>query len=397
MKGIRKIALGLVACLAFSAVPAYASAGVITLLPCPSEAVVSENARVLTLEQAFELARRNNSSIDALSDAMIFSEQQRRLLTVDYNNAWRFGMGLMDHTAATLDRAIRSIDQAIGNAPAQTRMMETLNDFLVLNAVYTIHGLEIDLIVLNEAIAVNTVTLRHTELRNSLGMASDAEVTSARQILETSRARLRSLNIGLESQRAGLNYLLGLPASTDVVIKHDFSIETGDISTRVGNIHAYADRQAARDPSLQILRRQLENAQHNYDTTQNWLQNAQQVLPTQILNREANATDRASMLNALNTASRDLIDATDNLRENIRNTYNQLRQLEEQQEVLLIDLQSAHDLYNTMKVNLAAGMATQHAVNDVRLLILIAEGNIIRNALNYQLLLFRFDSPFLLG
>jgi len=396
MKGIRKVALGLVACLAFTAVPVYASDEVITLLPFPAEVAVNENARVLTLEEAFVLARRNNSSIEALNDAMIFAEQQRRSLAVDYDNTWGFSMGLADQTAATVSRAIRSTDLLIGSAPAQTRMRETLSDFFVLNAVYTIQGLELDVVFLNEMIAVNRVSLNHVELRNRLGMASDMEVASARQALELNQARLRSLNIGLESQRAGLNNLLGLPRNVDVVIEHDFSLELGDISARVGNITAYADRQIARDPSLQILRRQLDNAQHNYDTTQNWIQNVFQARPDQVLNSQANATDRAGMLNELNAASRGLRDATNDMREGIHNTYNQLRQLEELQEMTLIDLQAAHDLYNTMKANFAAGMTTQHAVNDVRLLILNAEANIIKNAMNYKLLLFTFDSPFML-
>jgi len=397
MKGIRKIAFGMVVCLAFSAVPAYASTDVITLLPFPVEATINENTRVLTLEEAFRLARRNNSSIDALNDAIVNAEQQRRLLTVDHDNAWRFGMGLLDHSAAQLRRAIDSIDQASANVPAQTRMMETVSDFLVINSLNTIRSLEIDLIMIRETVALNTVSLNHAELRNRLGMASNNEVSVARQTLEISRASLRTLNIGLESQRAGLNHLLGLPSSADVVIEHDVSLELGSISEYVGNIQAYTDRQIARDPSLQILRRQLETAQHNYDTTHNWLQNAFQTQPGQIMNREANATDRANMLNAVNTASRDLRDATDNTRENIRNSYNQLRQLEEQHEALLMDLQSVHYTYNATQVRYATGMATQHDVNNLRLFVLLAESHIIKNALSYELLRFTFDYPFMLS
>jgi len=397
MKGIKKIALGLVICLVFSAVPAYASMDVITLLPFPVEATINEDTMVLTLEEAFQLARRNNSSIDALNDAIINAEQQRRLLTVDHDNAWRFGMGLLDHSAAQLRRAIDSIDQASANVPAQTRMIETVSDFLVLNSINTIRSLEIDIIMLREGIALDAVSLNHAELRNRLGMASSNEVAVARQTLEIGRSRLRALNMGLESQRAGLNHLLGLPSDADVVIEHNFSLELGSIAERVGNIQMYTDRQIARDPSLQILRRQLENAQHNYDNTQNWLQNAFQARPDQILNREANATDRANMLNAINTASRDLRDATDNTRENIRNSYNQLRQLEEQHEALLMDLQSVHYTYNATKVRYAAGMATQHDVNSLRLFVILAESHIIKNALSYELLLFTFESPFLLN
>ena len=397
MKKIRNIAAGLAVCLAFSAVPVHASSDVITFLEFPLEATISENTRVLTLEEAFVLARRNNSSIDALNDAIVFSEQQRRELVVSHDNAWRFGMGLLDHTAEQLARGIRSIDQAGANAPAQRRMMDTVSDFLVLNSVNTIRSLELDLIILNESIAVDTVSLNHLELRNRLGMASNNEVTTARTVLEMSRAQLRAVNIGLESQRAGLNHLLGLPSNADVVIEHDFSVEVGNISEHVGDIHSFTDRQIARDPSIQILRRQHETARNNYSTTQNWVQNVFQTQPTQILNWETNATDRANMEIAVSNASRDLTDATDNMRENIRTTYNQLRQLEEQNSALLLDLQTSLYLFDSMKVMNSAGMATQHEVDSLRVLLLVAESNLAKNALNHEVLMFAFESPFLLG
>ena len=396
MKKIRKIAVGLAVCIALTAVPAYASDSVITLLPFPVEATIGENTRVLTLDEAFVLARRNNTSIEAITDSITLLEQQRRHFSAAYDSAWRWGMGMADHLAETSGRTVRSIDLAINNIPMNTAMLETVSDFLVINSLSTLDILEMNLAMLREAKAVDEVTLRHTELRNNLGLASNAEVTSARQNVEQGRALMRTMNIGIENQRAALNNLLGLPSDADVVIEHNFSIEAGNISAQVRDIRQYTDRQIARDPSLSMLRRQLEAAEHNYNVTQPWLQNIWQPAGA-TFNIENNATDRATVLNSVNTASRELRDATDNMRENIRNTYEQLRQLEAQRESLLISLQSAHDTYETMKVNFAAGMATQHQVDSVRLAVLAAESEIIVNAHNYQLLLFAFESPFLLN
>ena len=397
MKNIRCLTVSMAAVMMMVTTPVYASTDVITLLPYPAERSVDENTRVLTLEQAFELARRNNSSIDALNDSLRFIEQQRRSLAIDFDNAWRFGHGHLDFTAANVTRTIRSIDRTISSAPANVKMMETASQFLTFNLINAIRGIEVDLILLRENIALQTVGLNHEELRNSLGVASDSDVAAARQDLQRSRANLRALEIGLNNQRAALNHLLGLPSGTDVYIEHELSLERGNISARVGNIHYYADRQTAIDPSIVVLRRQLNDAQFNYDSTMPWRQNMPMPQGQQpMVNIQANPTDRANMLNALENASRELRDATSNMRENIRLTYNRLLQLEEQRETLLIDLRRARDIYDNAVVSLAAGMITEHEVNMARLGILSAEADIIRNAISYENLLFAFDFPFLL-
>jgi len=398
MKLLRGLALGMAASLAFSAVPVYASEDVITLLQYPLERTVNSDTRVLTMEEAFGLARRNNSSIEALNDTLTFIWQQRRSVAIDYDNAWRLGMGMQDLNAELAGRGLRSIDMSIANAPIQTRVLETTNHYLVLNSVNTLQGMEVDLLLLRESINLQMVALRHVELRNNLGVASDADVIAARQDLAESRARLRSLEIELDGQRAALNYLLGLPNSTDVHIEHVADLTPRNISAKVRNINHFADARTNIDPTIAILRRQVELAQLNLDRFQPWVQNT--IMPTLTggpFNSQANNTDRASMVNAVNTAVRELRDGIDNMQENIRQAYGQLRQLEEQRQTLLIDLQRARDMYGNATVRLAAGDITEHELDSVRLAIIRAEADILRNALRYESLMFAFEAPFLLS
>jgi len=393
----RIVAAGLAAVLMLTATPVYASADLITLLPFPIEHSENEDTRVLTLEEAFRMAQRNNSSIDTLNDTITFIEQQRRSLVIDELNAWRFGAGLLDHSAAQLGRAIRSIDVTQTNAPTTQQTLESLSSFLVLNNVNMIYAIELDLVFERETVAFNAVTLQHTELRNELGLASDADVTDARRELESSRAALRAMEITLESLNVSLNHLIGLPSATNVRVKHHPQLDIGRISDRVRNINHYADRQTHMDPTIETLRRQVRDAQFNYNSWQDWVQNWAPSQPGVAMNWETNITDRASMLNALNAAGRELTDSIDNMQENIRQAYMQLRQLEEQREILLITLQRAHDAYATASVNLTAGMVTQHQVESARLAIMMAEGLLIGNSIAYENLLFRFERPFLLA
>ena len=399
MKLFRGLALGIAASLAFSAMPAYASAELITLLPYAMENNAEEDeSSGITLEQAFVLAARNNSSIDALHDSIVFIQQQRRSLAQDHDNAWRFGAGLTDLSAEMAMRGMRNIDASVVNAAAQARMIEVASHYLVLSNFDLIHALEMDLAILRERAMLQVVTLNHTELRNSLGLASNADLVSARQDLQSVRAQQRVLEVGLNAQYDALRHLLGLPRGRDLRINHEANLDRRNISMIVRNIEHYADRKILGDPSIVILRRQLDVAQANYGRVQPWLQNT--VAPQmagQPINTQANTTDRASMINALNNASRELRDATDDMRENIRQTYSQLRQLEEQRETLVIDLRRARDDYENAVVGLEAGTFTQHEVDAVRLAILVAEGNLVVNALNYENLMFAFEFPFLLA
>ena len=364
-------------------------------VPTQARAAAESNVTVFTLEEAFVRARRNNSSIDALNGSVRFVEQQRRSLVIDEQNAWRFGHGTLDQSAEQARRAIRSIDQTVGDAPANTRMMEAVSDFLVLSSFNTARGIEEELAVLRESIALDEVALGHTELRHSLGLASTADVTAARQGLEQSRAALRAQQIGLGNQMAALNHLLGLPSDAVIEISHELDMEPGGISALVGNIHHYADRVTATDPSIAVLRNQLDIARRNYNSTENWFQNRQ--FGQTFVNLEANNTDRATMLNALENADRALRDGIDNMREDIRHTYNQLLQLEEQRGMLQVGLARAQEAYANALTSLEAGMITEHEVNLARLAVRNAESAIVANALTYENLLFAFHAPFLLA
>ena len=82
---------------------------------------------------------------------------------------------------------------------------------------------------------------------------------------------------------------------------------------------------------------------------------------------------------------------------NIRNTYNSLKQLEETNNSNKIAVRKAIEDYNKAVTNYKAGMITEYQVKQARLAILNAEMEIESNALNYDMMVFSFERPYLLS
>lgn len=348
-------------------------------------------AEVISLDQAFQLAQRNNSSIDAINDSITFMEQQRRSVVIDFDNAWWRGM---DQTVTQLSRTIRSIDQSIGSAGDNTQIIQRASHMMALNAMNALRGQQVDRLLLLENIDLQTENVRIVRLRNEMGLASDNDLSQAERDLAASRATLRSIELSIANQRAALNNILGLPSNSNTYISSEINIVDPDnsISQRFTNFEQHAQASARNNPSVGVLRRQLEVAQLNYDTARPSIQSINVGN-----NLQTNATDRANMLNALNNAARALDDRIGAIEQAMRDTYGQLLVLEAQRAGLDIDLERARQAYNTAVNSLAAGHITEFEVRAARIGIFTQETNIIRNALAYENLLFALENPALLG
>ena len=200
------------------------------------------------------------------------------------------------------------------------------------------------------------------------------------------------MELSIRNQRAALNNVLGLAPTQDTYVAGGIRIVgLGEsVSEAIANIEIHAQSVARSAPNVEILRGQLAVAQANYDT-------AQPFIGAPAHNPEANATDRATMRNALNNASRELEDTVRNIEEGVRNAYGQLLVLEAQRAALEVELVQAREAYNAARSSLEAGLITAHEVQAARVGILNVEANILRNGLAYENLMFAFENPFLLG
>ena len=82
---------------------------------------------------------------------------------------------------------------------------------------------------------------------------------------------------------------------------------------------------------------------------------------------------------------------------NIRNAYNSIKQLEEQNKAKKAAVDKAIETYNSVVVSYQAGMATAYQVSQAKMGILNAEIAVEQNALDYDMLVFTFERPYMLS
>ena len=356
---------------------------VVVLLP---DIGVPAGANVISLDQAFNMAVRNNTSVGAISGNVATMEQLRRSAVADFDIALFAGL---DTAAQHAMRVVRILDADIGSRAHHTQALETISRMMVVNTLSAMRGQQVDRLLVLENIRLQTENVHLTRLRNELGFASANELIQAENELEGSRETLRSLELSIANQRSALNNILGLPSNANTHVSGGPRLlELGQsVSHGVANIETHARAAARYAPTVRILQAQVGAAQENYERS----------VPTVSPNPEATATDRASLRNTLNEVVRQAQDAISDIEQGVREAYGQLLVLESQRVALELELQQARQAYNTAQTSLVAGLVTEYDVQVARMGILGVEASILRNALAYENLLFMFENPFLVG
>ena len=206
-------------------------------------------------------------------------------------------------------------------------MLKDSSVALLKNYVVTLRNTEMNIELLEESIKLGEENIKNLELKNSLGYASDNEVVTAKNTQKTNEANLAQLKLSYENQKQNLKTFLGLSADKEVYV--DMAVE---FNTLEGiELEPYIIKKTQADPSIKILKDNVEIARYNAATS----------------GAVASET-HIKMDNELKSAQRALKDGQDSMEKNIRNAYNQLKQLEENDKSLKVSLEQAIRDYNTV-------------------------------------------------
>ncbi|MBR1737162.1 MAG: TolC family protein [Firmicutes bacterium] len=361
---------------------------------------VSEGTMVLTFDEALEMANNNNSNLKNLADSADYLDQVRDDLGDSLKRLDMYGLTLnsypVDGEGMTQDaytqlqqqllenvsnsisvaRSIKSVDIQKAQLPLNEEMLKDSSVALLKNYVMTLRNTEMNIELLEESIKLGEENIKNLELKNSLGYASDNEVASAKNTQKNNEASLTQLKLSYENQKQNLKTFLGLSADKEVYVDMDVKFD----ALNGIDLETYIVQKTQADPSIRILKDNVDIAKYNASTS------------------GAVATEtHIQMDNNLKSAQRALKDGQDNMEKNIRNAYNQLKQLEENDKSLKVSLEQAIRDYNTVVTSYETGRATIYQVNQAKLGVLKAEQAIESNALNYDVLSFTFERPYLLS
>jgi outer membrane protein TolC len=184
------------------------------------------------------------------------------------------------------------------------------------------------------------------------------------------------LQLNLANEKQTLNNLLGLDANEDVYVEFEVSFDALDDV----DLEKYVTSKRESDPSIKTLKNTVTLAEYKERT-----------------NKSYDSESTLSVRNELNSAKRALSDGQDSLETNIRSAYNNIRQLEENNKMLLRAVEQAKADYNSVVTSYKSGLATEYQVKQAKLGIISAEKAVEDNEQSYDLLTFTFDRPYLLS
>ncbi len=360
---------------------------------------VPENTSVLSFDDALTMAKENNSQLKNIDDAVDYLDDLRDDLGNNLHALDEYGVflnsypltgngSIRDSDALALSmyqnvvssiQVIRSIKEVDIKKSETSVNEEMVNDSIELGLISSINSIktyEMNIQLLEQNIALAEKNLENTKLKLELGMESEYNYKTEEKNLETSKSNLESLKLGLESQKQNLKTLLGVKADEEIYVDENMAFDELDDF----DLEVFITKKINSDPSIVLLKDALEIAQYNVRTNGSYVDESE-----------------IQVANDAKTAQRNLKDAQDQMEKNIRNTYNNLKQLEQNNKTLLLAVEQAKDDYNAVVSSYRAGRATLFQTEQAKLGILNAEKAVEDNAITYKNLSFCLKRPYLLS
>lgn len=360
---------------------------------------VPADTTVISFDDALTMAKNNNSQLKNIDDAVDYLDDIRSDLGNNLHMIDEYGMYLnkypLDGTGSitnsealqlslyenvvssiSLARNIKSVDVQKSETKLNEEMINDSLQLGLISGMNDIKTYEMNIQLLEQSITLGEQSLENTKLKYELGMESEYNYKTEKNNLETSKSNLESLKLGLKNQKQNLKTLLGVSADEEIYIDDEVKFDTlNEI-----NLETFITKKTQADPSIVILKDALEIAKYNQRTGQS-----------------ITSENEIQLANNVKAAQRSLEDAQDQMDKNIRNTYNTLKQLEENNKTLLLAVEQAKSDYNVVVASYQAGKATALQVEQAKLGILNAEKAVEDNAISYENLSFCFKRPYLLS
>lgn len=360
---------------------------------------VPADTTVISFDDALTMAKNNNSQLKNIDDAVDYLDDIRSDLGNNLHMIDEYGMYLnkypLDGTGSittsdalqlslyenvvssiSLARNIKNVDVQKSETKLNEEMINDSLQLGLISGMNDIKTYEMNIQLLEQSIALGEQSLENTKLKYELGMESEYNYKTEKNNLETSKSNLESLKLGLKNQKQNLKTLLGVSADEEIYIDDVVEFDT----LKEINLETFITKKTQADPSIVILKDALEIAKYNQRTGQS-----------------ITSENEIELANNVKAAQRSLEDAQDQMEKNIRNTYNTLKQLEENNKTLLLAVEQAKSDYNVVVASYQAGKATALQVEQAKLGILNAEKAVEDNAISYENLSFCFKRPYLLS
>lgn len=342
---------------------------------------IVKEEKMVTYDQAVQLAIDNNSTLRSLADTVELMEDNKSLLhTTTYSSPNPGEEQFLFMSSSRLNSlvAMNNYDTGIKTSKLQSKILRIGAEVSVKSFFGNIKDQEKQLQLLKKNYEIAQKQLLEGQTKLKLGVISQNEFTTLQNTVKEMEQNITLQELSIQDTYIELNKLLGLDADTVYDIQYDVTFEPLDLQT---DIDTYVNKKVKTDVSLEIERVKAEDAKFGVN----------------MFSDTGNGSSYNEKKNNEKTANRSLMDAVETKKKDIRTAYVQLQQMESKQKNLEIALENAKTDYQTAKVNYTVGNITETQLKQAELAIIKAENDIQQNILQYDMLRYTFDNTCLLS
>lgn len=345
---------------------------------------IKEEGAKITYEEALKRALKNSSDLKKLAEDIKITEEKKEnassVIVVERPPGYgapRTDVFISDATHISDLVNLVSLDIGREASEYQKEIKQTLIEYQVKTAINNIIQLKKDIELAKRSLEISNKKLSITKQKAYLGLESKTNETQEIQKYEQQQKQLDSLYKNLDNQYISFNRLIGAEDDERFILDYDVSFELlGDIP-----LDSYVLQAINKDPSIHIQEGVVKQAEYNLN-----------------LYSYTGGNDSYSIRKSrLEQAMIDLNDAKNKLKDNIRNAYNRLHQIEKEYEVKQLELEKAIQQWKVAKTKYDLGMIIETDLKQAELAVLNAQADLEKTISQYDLLKFAFQHPYLLS
>lgn len=347
-----------------------------------TENIENDNGvRVITYEEAIELATKENSSLKQISDTLDYINDTKSLMFAGSNYPMLPDDGSNYLVTAARFQQLSAVN-SLNTQQKSLRLTQELTDLSIEAGVKgemtTISVLEQNYKLAKESLELSKEKLSQTSTMYRLGMVSWNDYEKAMKEVANQEQQIKQLEMSMEQEYNSFAKLLGIDENEEFQIEYNVEYEPVE---KITDMDAFVNTKIKTDLALQMEKQNVDSASFGLN----------------LFIDTGNGTDYDKQKLDVKTAERNYADSVKAKENSIKNAYIGLQNTESERKVLENKLAQAKADYETAKVNYQVGNITKLQLDSAELAITQAEIALEQNTLTHDVNKFMLDNTCLLS
>ncbi len=347
-----------------------------------TENIENDNGiRVITYDEAIELATKENSSLKQISDTLDYINDTKSLMFAGSNYPMLPDDGSNYLVTAARFQQLSAVN-SLNTQQKSLRLTQELTDLSIEAGVKgemtTISVLEQNYKLAKESLELAKEQLSQTSTMYRLGMVSKSDYEKAMKEVANQEQQIKQLEMSMEQEYNSFAKLLGIDENEEFQIEYNVEYEPVE---KITDMDAFVNTKIKTDLALQMEKQNVDSASFGLN----------------LFIDTGNGTDYDKQKLDVKTAERNYADSVKAKENSIKNAYIGLQNTESERKVLENKLAQAKADYETAKVNYQVGNITKLQLDSAELAITQAEIALEQNTLTHDVNKFMLDNTCLLS